>query len=155
MGREDRMRDFIVRFRHRARAWPAQTKLVLVLSLIWFSRGVTTAMTADVWDAGQPHQMLPIMVRGMLWIVCGLLAVWFVYRGKRHAFSVLMVMPAAMFLSYTFDAVMSITPPNPPGSFIAWPSLGYYGGFTILLWLLGRIWPTRQEGAKDDAKLGI
>lgn len=149
------MKDLIATLRHHGRRLSAQTKMVLVLALIWVSRGVITAMTADVADPGQPHQMLPLMLRGVLWILCGISAVWCVWRGKRHAFSVLMVMPAAMLLSYAIDAVLDIIPPNPPGSIIAWPSLGYYGGYVILLWLLGRIWPTREKGSTGDAKLGI
>lgn len=149
------MSNVISEIRIKARGWPAQTKAVLILALIWVSRGLVTALTADVVDPGQPHQMVPIAVRATLWIVCGLLSVWFVYRGKQHAFSVLMVMPAAMFVSYVIDAIMYLIPPDPPGSLIAFPSLGYYGGYVILLWLMGRLWPTRQRDQEDHAKLAV
>lgn len=108
--------------------------LIYPLALMWIARGALTLLVPEPPDAGLPHQMIAATIRSGLWIATGLVALGFAAWHHSHALPILIIMPAAMAVSYALDALAALTPPNPPGSWAAWPQFAYWSGLVWLLW---------------------
>lgn len=120
----------------------AQTRVITALGALWVARGVSTLMTLELPDPGLPHQLVPSVVRTVLWIGTGLLAIVLALTGRRRPMTPLMIMPAMMAISYAIDAAVALTPPNPPGSWDAIPWLVWWCCWVRLLWVLSGVpWP--------------
>ena len=128
--------------------------LVYSLAAMWVARGVLTLLDPEVPDAALPHQLVAATVRSALWIATGLIALGFSAWHHSHALPILIIMPAAMSASFLLDSMASLTPPNPPGSWAAWPQFLYWAALTWLLWGLSGWRITRRvdtgtEGATN------
>lgn len=128
--------------------------LIYPLALMWIARGVLTLMIPEIPDPGLPHQMVAETIRSGLWIATGLVALGFSAWHHNHALPILIIMPAAMAVSYALDALVALTPPNPPGSWAAWPQLAYWAGLVWLLWGLSGWRITRPDDTEDAPHVG-
>ncbi|MDK9644789.1 hypothetical protein FAM15346_001855 [Propionibacterium freudenreichii] len=131
-----------------------QTKVVCALGVMWAARGVSTLLTLELPDPGLPHQLVPSVVRTVLWIGTGLLAVLLALTGRRRPMTPLMIMPAMMAISYALDAVVAVVPPNPPGSWDAIPWLVWWCCWVGLLWVLSGVpWPELRMPREPDREV--
>lgn len=127
-------------------------RLIYPIGVMWIAHGILTVMVPEIPDPGLPHQMVADSILSGLWVGTGLLAILLTAAHLRHAIPALIVMPAGMSASFLLDALASLTSPNPPGQWAAWPQFAYWLALTALLWSISgwRIART-EEGTQGDA----
>ncbi|MFZ2625405.1 MAG: hypothetical protein WAX29_09245 [Propionibacterium sp.] len=129
-------------------------RLIYPLGVMWIARGALTLLVPEMPDAALPHQMIAVTIRSGLWIATGLAAMILAAVRHNHAIPILIIMPAAMAASYVLDAFATLTPPNPPGSWAAFPQLAYWAGLVWLLWGLSGLRITRPDDTEDAPHVG-
>lgn len=98
--------------------------VLIVLGVVWTLYG--TALIAGLARAPYPdeayvwHEQIPPSVRGLLWIVSGLVAAWWASSRPPHdrwGFATIIVMPTVVFGSFaTSFVVWLFTPGESPGA---------------------------------------